>query len=376
MKFIVSTTALLKQLQSISGALAGNKVLPILDSFLFDIQKSNLTLCSSDLETSMITSLEIECKDNIKVAIEGKQLIDVLKNLSEQPLTFNIDAENFSVEINSDNGIYKLNGEDGDNFPKVPKMNTDATPITMAGSTLAHIIGSTFFAIGTEELRPAMTGLFFQLNADGSSFVGTDAHKLVCIKRSDITYKDSANFIVPRKSIGIVKNILPNDLTPVSITYDKNNAYFDCGKIQLVCRLIDAKYPDYEAVIPTENPNQLFISKDDLLGALKRVCIFSNKTTNQVALKLKGSALHIEGQDLDFSNEANESLACNYNGADMEIGFNGKFLIDMLTAINADNIKLEMSTPSRAGIILPENQTENESLLMLIMPIMLSGSYD
>ena len=376
MKFIVSTTALLKQLQSISGALAGNKVLPILDSFLFDIQKSNLTLCSSDLETSMITSLDIECKDNIKVAIEGKQLIDVLKNLSEQPLTFNIDAENYSVEINSDNGIYKLNGEDGDNFPKVPKMNTDASPITMAGSTLAHIIGSTFFAIGTEELRPAMTGLFFQLNADGSSFVGTDAHKLVCIKRTDITYKDSANFIVPRKSIGIVKNILPNDLTPVSITYDKNNAYFDCGKIQLVCRLIDAKYPDYEAVIPTENPNQLFISKDDLLGALKRVCIFSNKTTNQVALKLKGSALHIEGQDLDFSNEANESLACNYNGADMEIGFNGKFLIDMLTAINAENIRLEMSTPSRAGIILPENQTENESLLMLIMPIMLSGSYD
>ncbi|MFM2225592.1 MAG: hypothetical protein RJA07_1794 [Bacteroidota bacterium] len=376
MKFIVSTTALLKQLQSISGALAGNKVLPILDSFLFDIQKSNLTLCSSDLETSMITSLDIECKDNIKVAIEGKQLIDVLKNLSEQPLTFNIDAENYSVEINSDNGIYKLNGEDGDNFPKVPKMNTDATPITMAGSTLAHIIGSTFFAIGTEELRPAMTGLFFQLNADGSSFVGTDAHKLVCIKRSDITYNDSISFIVPRKSIGIVKNILPNDLTIISITYDKNNAYFDCGKIQLVCRLIDAKYPDYEAVIPTENPNQLFISKDDLLGALKRVCIFSNKTTNQVALKLKGSALHIEGQDLDFSNEANESLACNYNGADMEIGFNGKFLIDMLAAINADNIKLEMSTPSRAGIILPENQTENEQLLMLIMPIMLSGSYD
>lgn len=376
MKFIVSTTALLKQLQSISGALAGNKVLPILDSFLFDIQKSNLTLCSSDLETSMITSLDIECKDNIKVAIEGKQLIDVLKNLTEQPLTFNIDAENYSVEINSDNGIYKLNGEDGDNFPKVPKLNTDATPITMAGSTLAHIIGSTFFAIGTEELRPAMTGLFFQLNADGSSFVGTDAHKLVCIKRSDITYKDSASFIVPRKSIGIVKNILPNDLTPVSITYDKNNAYFDCGKIQLVCRLIDAKYPDYEAVIPTDNPNQLFISKDDLLGALKRVCIFSNKTTNQVALKLKGSALHIEGQDLDFSNEANESLACNYNGVDMEIGFNGKFLIDMLAAINSENIRLEMSTPSRAGIILPENQTENESLLMLIMPIMLSGSYD
>ncbi|MEN9522046.1 MAG: hypothetical protein RL065_423 [Bacteroidota bacterium] len=376
MKFIVSTTALLKQLQSISGALAGNKVLPILDSFLFDIQKSNLTLCSSDLETSMITSLEIECKDSIKVAIEGKQLIDVLKNLTEQPLTFNIDAENYSVEINSDNGIYKLNGEDGDNFPKVPKMNTDAEPITMAGSTLAHIIGSTFFAIGTEELRPAMTGLFFQLNTDGASFVGTDAHKLVCIKRSDISYKDSANFIVPRKSIGIVKNILPNDLTPISITYDKNNAYFDCGKIQLVCRLIDAKYPDYEAVIPAENPNQLFISKDDLLGALKRVCIFSNKTTNQVALKLKGSALRIEGQDLDFSNEANESLACNYNGADMEIGFNGKFLIDMLTAINAENIRLEMSTPSRAGIILPETQPENESLLMLIMPIMLSGSYD
>jgi DNA polymerase-3 subunit beta len=376
MKFIVSTSALLKQLQSISGALAGNKVLPILDSFLFDIQKSDLTLCSSDLETSMVTTLEIECKENIKVAIEGKQLMDVLKNLTEQPLTFNIDAENYSVEINSDNGIYKLNGEDGDNFPKVPKQNGEAKPVTMAGATLYHIVASTSFAIGTEELRPAMTGLFFQLGTDGSSFVGTDAHRLVCVKRADINYHESASFIVPRKSILIVKNILPNDLTPVSISFDKNNAYFDCGKIQLVCRLIDAKYPDYEAVIPTENPNQLFIAKDDLLAALKRVCIFSNKTTNQVALKLKGSTLHIEGQDLDFSNEANESLVCNYNGADMEIGFNGKFLIDMLGAINAENIKLEMSTPSRAGIIVPENQPESEKLLMLIMPIMLSGNYD
>jgi len=375
MKFIVSTTALLKQLQSISGALAGNKVLPILDNFLFDIKKNNLTLCSSDLETSMITQLEIECKENIKVAIEGKQLLDVLKNLSEQPLTFKVEEENFSVEITSDNGIYKLNGEDGDNFPKIQNSSDNVKSITLAGGDLAHIINSSFFAIGQEELRPAMTGLYFQLDKEGCKFVSTDAHRLVSIKRNDLKHNESANFIVPRKSIGIVKNILPNDLTPVKVAYDKNNAYFDTGNIQLVCRLIDAKYPDYEAVIPTENPNVLSIAKDDLLGALKRVCIFSNKTTNQVAFNLKGSQLHIKGQDLDFSNEADETLACNYNGADLEIGFNGKFLIEMLLAVDSDNIRLEMSSPSRAGILLPEQQSNNEDLLMLIMPIMLSGNY-
>ena len=220
-----------------------------------------------------------------------------------------------------------------------------------------------------------MTGLYFQLGKDGCNFVSTDAHRLVSIKRSDLKHEESANFIVPRKSIGIVKNILPNDLTPAQIAYDKNNAYFDCGNIQLVCRLIDAKYPDYEAVIPTENPNVLSIAKDDLLGALKRVCIFSNKTTNQVAFNLKGSQLHITGQDLDFSNEADETLVCNYNGVDLEIGFNGKFLIDMLSALNCDNIRFEMSSPSRAGIVVPEQQATNENLLMLIMPIMLSGNY-
>ncbi len=375
MKFIVSTTSLLKQLQSISGALAGNKVLPILDNFLFDIKKNNLTLCSSDLETSMVTSLEIESKDTIKVAIEGKQLLDVLKNLTEQPLTFKVDDETFSVEITSDNGIYKLNGEDGDNFPKIPKVAENATNITLSASDLAHIVGATFFAIGQEELRPAMTGLFFQLEKDGCNFVSTDAHRLVRIQRSDIKHNESASFIVPRKSIGILKGILSNDLTPISIAYDKNNAYFDSGNIQLICRLIDAKYPDYEAVIPSENPNVLSIAKDDLLAALKRVNIFSNKTTNQVAFNLKGSTLHILGQDLDFSNEANETLACNYNGTDLEIGFNGKFLIDMLNSIDCDNVRFEMSTPSRAGLVLPETQAANENMLMLIMPIMLSGSY-
>ncbi len=374
MKFVVSTSTLLKQLQNISGALAGNKVLPILDNFLFDIKKNNLTLCSSDLETSMIATMEVECKDNIKVAIEGKQLLDVLKNLSEQPLTFKVD-ETFSVEISSDNGVYKLNGEDGDNFPKIPKPSGETGELTMAGGTLAHIIGSTFFAIGQEELRPAMTGLFFQLGIDGSCFVSTDAHRLVRIKRPDLKHTESANFIVPRKSISVLKNVLPADLTPVKVAYDKNNAYFDAGNIQLICRLIDAKYPDYEAVIPAENPNVLSINKDDLFAALKRVSIFSNKTTNQVAFNLKGSTLHINGQDIEFSNEANESLACNYSGADLEIGFNGKFLIDMLAAINSEAIRFEMSSPSRAGLVLPEKQADSEDLLMLIMPIMLSGNY-
>ncbi len=374
MQFIVSTTALLKQLQSISGVIAPNTVLPILESFLFDIQKGSLTLSSSDMETSMTTSMTIEAKESCRVAIPAKQLIDILKNLSEQPLAVKIDNDSFIIEISSENGKYKLMGEDGNNYPKIPQ--AEGTEIMIAASKILNrAISKSIFAVGNDDLRPAMNGVYFQINSDGTSFVATDAHRLVKFTREDLKGNGSANFIVPRKSVSQLKSMLPNDETLVSVSYDKNNAFFVTDKVQLVCRLIDAKYPDYQAVIPTDNPACLTINKEDLLGALKRVQIFANKTTNQVAFKIAGSSLHVSGQDLDFSNEANETLTCQYNGEDLEIGFNSKFLIEMLQSVDTEMVKLELSTPSRAGILMPDTQEEQENIMMLVMPIMLNSNY-
>jgi DNA polymerase III subunit beta len=374
MQFIVSTSALLKQLQTISGVIAANTVLPILESFLFDIKKGGLTISSSDMETSMTTEMAIEANENIRVAVPAKQLIDILKNLSEQPLAVKVDNDTFNIEISSENGKYKLMGEDGNNYPKIPQ--AEGAEVMKAASKILHrAISKTLFAVGSDDLRPAMNGVYFQISPEGTNFVATDAHRLVKFNRTDLKFESSSSFIVPRKSLSQLRSMLSNDETEVSISYDKNNAFFVTDKVQLVCRLIDAKYPDYQAVIPADNPSCLTINKEDLLGALRRVQIFSNKTTNQVAFKIAGSSLHISGQDLDFSNEANETLTCQYNGDDLEIGFNSKFLIEMLVSVDTETIKLELSTSSRAGILMPDNQEENEQIIILVMPIMLNSNY-
>ncbi|MEZ5053733.1 MAG: DNA polymerase III subunit beta [Chitinophagales bacterium] len=229
------------------------------------------------------------------------------------------------------------------------------------------------FAVSSDELRPAMTGVLFQLDDNGITFVATDAHKLVKFNRNDILADNAASFIVPKKALNLLKAIVPNNDTEVSVQYNKSNAFFAFDNIQLICRLIDAKYPDYNAVIPKENPNLLAVLKDDLFSSLRRTSIFSNKTTHQVVLKMSGSELSVSAQDLDFSNEASEKLNCDYRGNAMEIGFNAKFLLEMLAALDSSEIHIELSTPNRAGIIRPSVKEENEDLLMLVMPVMLNN---
>lgn len=372
MKFIVSTTSLLKQLQALSGVISSNTVLPILENFLFDIKPGSLTVFATDLETSMSTMLDIESKEEGRIAIPAKILLDTLKTLPEQPLTFSIDTSSFGVEITSENGKYKLAGENGDDFPKIP-VAEDVTNLTMPSEVLANAISKTLFAVSNDELRPAMTGVYFQLDSEGTTFVATDAHKLVRYRRTDANSDSAANFIVPKKALNLLKSALPQDDTSVSISFNSSNAFFAFGHVNLICRLIDARYPDYNAVIPTDNANLLTIGKDEFHNALKRIAIFSNKTTNQVILKIAGSQLQLSAQDLDFSNEANEQLNCTYNGADMEIGFNAKFLIEMMGVLDTDEINIELSTPTRAGIILPAEKDEHEEVLMLVMPVMLNA---
>ena len=380
MKFIVSSSNLLKQIQMLNGVLNSSNTLPILDNYLFEIDKGTLTISASDLETTITTHITVESKDSGNVAVPARLLIDTLKTFPEQPLTFTIDKKRLAIEISSDYGKYKITGQNGDEFPKAPSVDSGSS-IEMDGAVLARAIGKTLFAAGNDELRPVMSGVFVQFAPDGTTFVATDAHKLVRYRRGDVKATGSASFILPRKPLNLLKNILSTTEGIVRVEYNATNARFSWGIAPdgsigstLICRLIDGKYPNYDAVIPKNNPNKLTIDTTALLGSIRRVSIFSNKTTHQVRLKIAGSELNISAEDLDFSNEAAERLTCSYAGDDMEIGFNSRFLVEMLTNIDSPEATIEMSAPNRAGILLPQgNNAATEDTLMLVMPVMLNN---
>jgi DNA polymerase III subunit beta len=370
MKFIVSSSQLLKQLQHIAGVINANTVLPILEDFLFEVEGGKLTVVATDLETVMRVQLTVEAKDKGKVCIPAKILIDSLKNIPDQPLTFNID-KNFAVEITSDNGKYKVMGENPDNFPKEPAAD-DTTGFTMPSGALITAINKTLFAVSNDDLRPAMTGVFFELNKDAVQFVATDAHRLVRYKRTDIKSPKSDSFIVPRKPLNLLKSALPDNDDEITINYNNNHLFIKHGTTQMSCRLIDARFPDYKVVIPTDNPYKLLVEKNTFQSGLRRVSVFSNKSTNQVALNISGSELQLAAQDVDFSFEGNERMKCQYDGEDITIAFNARFLIEMLNATDSNEVKIELSTPTKAGILKPIEQEEGEDLLMLVMPLMLN----
>lgn len=370
MKFIVSSSQLLKQLQHIAGVINANTVLPILEDFLFEVEKNKLNVVATDLETVMRIQLDIEAKDSGKVCIPAKILLDSLKNIPEQPLTFNID-KNFAVEITSDNGKYKVMGENPDNFPKEPAAD-DTTSFTMTASALITAINKTLFAVSNDDLRPAMTGVYFELNKDFIQFVATDAHRLVRYKRTDVKCPKNDSFIVPKKPLNLLKAALPGTEDEITINYNSNHFFVKHGTTQMSCRLIDARFPDYKVVIPTDNPYKMVVAKTDFQSALRRVNVFSNKSTNQVVLNISGSELQLAAQDVDFSFEGNERMKCQYDGEDLAIAFNARFLIEMLNAADSDEVRLELSTPTKAGIIKPTEGEDNEDLLMLVMPLMLN----
>jgi DNA polymerase III subunit beta len=371
MKFIVSSSSLLKHLQQISGVINANTVLPILEDFLFEIQDKKLNVVATDLETVMRVQMDVESKANGKVCIPAKILMDSLKNIADQPLTFNID-KNFAIEITSDNGKYKVMGENPDNFPKEPAAD-DTTGFEMTSSGLLTAINKTLFAVSNDDLRPAMTGVFFELSKDAVQFVATDAHRLVKYRRTDAKASKTDSFIVPKKPLNLLKNALPDNDDTITVSYNSNHLFVNHGSTQMICRLIDARFPDYKVVIPADNPYKLIVNKADFQNALRRVNVFSNKSTNQVALSITGSELQMAAQDIDFSFEGNERMNCQYDGEDLQIAFNAKFLIEMLSAADTEDVKMELSTPTKAGLIKPTEQAEGEDLLMLVMPLMLNN---
>ncbi len=372
MKFSVSSSVLLKQLSAINGVIGGNTLIPILENFLFKLEDGLLTATASDLQTVMITSVEVETKDSGSIAVPARLLLETLRSLPEQPITINIDEETFGIELVTENGRYKLAGENPIDFPKTPTVNKNLS-VEIAANTLSSTIANTIFAASSDDLRPAMTGLYINFSTENTTFVATDGHKLVRIIRDDVKAATETTMILPKKALNLLKSSLPADSTTVVADFGTSHASFTFGSIQMFCRLIDERYPDYNNAIPTQNPNVLSINRQEFLNALKRISIFSNKTTYQIRLKLADETLQLSAEDIDYSNEANEKLACDYEGEPLEIGFNSKFMAEMIGNLSCKAINVEMSAPNRAGLIIPKEQNEHEDLMMLIMPVMLNN---
>lgn len=372
MKFIVSSSYLLKQLQVLGGIINSNNTLPILDNFLFDLDGNSLRVSASDLETTVSSRLDVESSEKGMVCIPARLLLDTLKTFPEQPLTFTVEDNN-TVEISSNHGKYALAYASGEEFPSAVELK-DPSVTVVQGDILATAISKTIFASGNDDLRPVMSGVFFQFGTDGLTFVATDAHKLVKYTREDVQASETAEFIMPKKPLNLLKSILAASEEEVTIEYNESNAKFTFESTELVCRLIDGKYPNYEAVIPKENPNKLSIDRNQFLNSVRRVSIFSNKTTHQIRLKIAGAELNISAEDIDYSNKAEERLTCDYQGDDMQIGFNSRFLTEMLNNLNSDDVTLEMSLPNRAGILTPaDGLDDGEKVTMLVMPVMLNN---
>jgi DNA polymerase III subunit beta len=372
MKFIVSSSVLLKNLQLISGVINPSNTLPILDDFLFDMEDKTLTVTASDLYTTMSVKVALDmAEDPGKVAIPARLLLETLKTFADVPITITIDKSTLAIELLTGDGKFKLTGHRSDEFPERPKLE-NPSKINIKSEILKNGFNKTLFATGNDEMRPMFSGVYCELSPDDITFVATDAHKLVRYKRTDASSTVTSAFILPKKPLNQLKNALPED-ADVVLQFDQVNAFFEYGNVNLICRLIEGKYPNYDAVIPKENPNVLTIERAPFISALRRVSLYANQSTNQIRLKISGKELTLSSEDIDFANEAKERLTCSYEGEDMEIGFNSKFLQEMVNNMGAVTLRLEMSAPNRAGILLPvDRDNEHEDILMLVMPVMLS----
>lgn len=375
MKFVVSSSELLSHLSAISKVISSKSTMPILDNFLFQLTETELTITASDLESTLITSLEL---DNIEgegaVAVPAKLITDTLKEFPEQPLTFQIDGDSYNVEIFSDNGKFSIMGQNAEDFPEQPQLDADgASSINVSHVVLQQGIEKTLFATADDELRPVMNGIYVELSPDFMSFVASDAHKLVRYRRMDAKAEFESSFILPKKPASLLKNLLPKEEFDVKLEFDDKNAFFTLSNYKLICRLVEGNYPSYNSVIPTNNPNKMIIDRLNFFNTVKRVSVFSNAASNLVKLNINENQLIVSAQDIDFSISAVERINCEYEGEEIEIGFKSTFLQEILTNISTGDVKVEMSDPTRAGLLLPAENEEDEDMLMLLMPMMINA---
>lgn len=376
MKFVVSSTDLLNHLQSVSRVINSKNTLPILDNFLFNLDEKDLEITASDLETTMVTSLKLEnTSESGKISIPAKLLIDTLKEFSDQPLTFDINTDTKAIIITTENGQFTIVGQSGADFPQLPLIKEDRkSGIKITSEALAGGIVSTIFATADDDLRPVMNGIFLEITPENITFVASDAHKLVRYRREDIKSEVTSSFILPKKPAGLLKNLLAKEEGDIIVEFDDKNAFFTLHNYRMVCRLVEGNYPSYNAVIPVENPNKIIIDRLKFLNTIRRVSVFSNQASNLVKLQLSGNQVTVSAQDIDFSISAYERLACQYEGDEMSIGFKSVFLVEILTNLQSSDVSVELSDPSRAGLLLPlDKENTNEDVLMLLMPMMINN---
>ncbi|MDA3819924.1 MAG: DNA polymerase III subunit beta [Candidatus Delongbacteria bacterium] len=376
MNFVISSTALLNRLQLASKVVNSKNTLPILDNFLIKVEDDELKITASDLETTLTTSIKPDSVDgNAIVAIDSKKILEILKEFPEQPLTFQIDTESLKVDIKSENGKFSLVGQSGEDFPKTPELKQDqVNRIDVEPEILFTGITSSIFATADDELRPIMNGVLIEISPDNMTFVASDSHKLVRYRRKDATADMEASFVLPKKPAGILKNIVTKAEDKLTLEFDDKNAIFSFMGFSMVCRLIEGNYPSYNSVIPTENPYKMVVDRVEFYNTLKRVSIFSNQASNLVKLNISGNRLNISAQDIDYSISAKEDIPCQYEGEEMTIGFKSLFLLEILTNLSTEEVCLEVSDPTRAGLILPkDNDNPDEEILMLLMPMMINN---
>lgn len=372
MKFQVSSSVLLKELNSIKGLVPSSPIIPILENFLFDIDGENLTVTASDLQTTMSLNIEIDSDKSGQIAVPARMLLETLRNLPEQPVSFEVD-DNYIITIVSDTGRYQIAGEDGSDFPQAPNVKAEHK-LSLPVDVLANALNYTLFAVSTDEMKLAMNGVFVELTPDNITFVATDSHRLVRYQSNLVKAQTETSIIIPGKALEHLKQALPSQNIEVNMEFNESNAVFEFNNIRMICRLIDERFPEYQNVLPTNNDKRLIVNRNTLLSTLKRIVIYANKTTNQIRFKMEGKELQVRAEDVDFSNEAVENIYCEYDSSEaLEIGFNAKFIQEMLTNIHCDEIEFELSEPNRAAILHPRDQQADENLLMLVMPVMLNS---
>ncbi len=376
MKFVVSSTELLSHLNAISKVISSKNTLPILDNYLFQLEDNRLTITASDLESTLITSLDLDnTEGNGDVAVPAKLLNDTLKEFPEQPLTFQINTETSAIDIYSENGKFSIVGQNGEDFPELPELKEETTAtIEVNHDVLFNGITKTLFATADDELRPVMNGIFIELGTEDLTFVASDAHKLVRYKRSDAKAEVESSFILPKKPAALLKNLLPKEEFDVKLQFDDKNAFFTLSNYKLICRLVEGNYPSYNSVIPTNNSNKMIVDRLELYNTIRRVSVFANQASNLIKMHIDDNQLVVSAQDVDFSISAVERLKCQYEGDEIEIGFKSTFLQEILSNLSSGDVKVELSDPTRAGLLLPaEKDFEEEDVLMLLMPMMINA---
>jgi DNA polymerase-3 subunit beta len=373
MKFNVSSSKLFSQLQAVSRVINNKNALPILDDVLFELVGNELKLTASDGETTVRTAIEVEgAEGGGKVASAAKLLLETLREFSEQPLAFTIDEQNFAVNMVSQNGTYSFVGVNGNEYPEMPQDEVDAQELSLPATTLQSAIEKTIFCTADDPLRPVMNGIYFDILEDRLILVATDAHRLVRYSNTSVKAGMASNFILPKKPAALLKNLLAKEEAEVKVTFGQKNARFEFDKTIVVCRRIEGRFPNYNAVIPQSNQNVVTVDRQTMVNACKRVAVFANNGTAQLRLALSENQIKISAQDIDFSTSAEEMIQCDYQGMSMAIGFKAPFLIDLLSTVGTTDVQLKLADPARAGLILPVAEEGEENVLMLLMPMLLN----